>query len=42
MDVEGEKVEIEVEPPIDQANLATTKVTAESKVEDSTAEKKEG
>ena len=36
----GEKVKIEEEPPLDQANLATTKVLVESKVENSTAEKK--
>ena len=40
MDTGEEKVEIEEEPLLDQANLATTDVAAESKIEDSTAEKK--
>ena len=40
MDARRERVEIEVEPPLDQGNSATTSVAAESKVEDSTAEKK--
>ena len=40
MDAGEEEVEIEVEPPLDQGNLAFTNVAAEFKVEDSTCWKK--
>ena len=40
MNAGGEKVKIEVEPSLAQSNSATIRVATESKVEDSTTEKK--